>query len=668
VALPWARAARISPRVGIGLALCGWALLGGLHVLGAFETPDLKLFDWRYRLRGPRPATEAIALVEIDDRTVQAYDRWPLPRDAYAVLIAALEEAGARVIGLDLLFLGSDSSHPEADALLAGVTSQYENVVHAILFRPEEQGGIVPPAGADEVLRRHGVEPGGTAIAAAGSVSVPFTELADAAHSLAHVSVVVDRDGAVRRLLPLVRYRDRLYPSLGLRLFLAARGRNELSQVKPAPGGVRIDRPGGPGLFIPLGHDGTTAIDFAGDRDAFGRHFSMLDVLQWYRAGDRARLREAFQGRVVLVGSTAVGEAAADLGATPFSPLTPLVYVHANTLDALLGGHFLPRISVATLLAALAALSVLLGWLFSILPVPWAAAAMVAVLAAVAGANQGLFVLAGLDMPGSMALLLPPLAYAAVEGFGFISLERRTRVREKELQVARDIQVNLLPAGPPAIAELDVFGTNLPAQEIGGDYYDWVTMRDDTLAVALGDVSGKGVAAALLMSHLRASFHAETRGLASPRVVSAAIHESLYRATPSGRFATFFLARVPLDGGPLRFCNAGHNPGLLVRDGQVVELGATGIPLGMIEESSYEEQERPFATGDVLVLYSDGVTECPYRDEFYGDERLQRLVSSAGLRSASAEQIGRAILADVEAFCHGQLGADDITVVVVRRR
>jgi sigma-B regulation protein RsbU (phosphoserine phosphatase) len=146
------------------------------------------------------------------------------------------------------------------------------------------------------------------------------------------------------------------------------------------------------------------------------------------------------------------------------------------------------------------------------------------------------------------------------------------------------------------------------------------------------------------------------------------MNASLHHAIDPGRFATFILAVASRREMTLRYCNAGHNPGLLVHRGDLVLLPASGVPLGMFAESIYTQSECRFEPGDVVVLFSDGITECPWKDAMYGDERLQALVTTLARGPASAAEIGRAILDDVRAFCHGQLGADDITLVVVKRR
>ena len=662
---------RLKPRTAAALSIGCSMILATLHLGGVFEIPDLKLTDLRLRIRGQRPATDSIAVVEIDDRTVKAYqNRWPLPRDQYAALLAALNEGGAAAAGIDLLFLSEDPSDADGDSKLAILSEgRVGNVVHSALFveEPSLQGGAALPPGVDRVLSRHGVGVDRIAAASAGIVTLPYSELCDSAQSIAHNSIVVDRDGVVRRLPLLLRYGERLYPSLSIRLLAAARGDGSIPRMQAARNGFRVQWiPGQPEQFLPMETSGVSAIDFAGDRDAFANRVAMIDVVRWYQAGDTTRLRHAFQGRIVLIGSTAVAQAAADLCSTPFSEATPGVYVHANALNALMNGGFLQSVPQGVVLALLAAMSLLLGLIIARVPVTWAAGLTSGAVLLVGILDYALFAIWRLDVPAAMALLLPPFTYVTVEGFAFFSLERQARFRERELQVARGIQARLLPITIPSVADLDVFGINIPAQEVGGDYYDWIRLADGTLAVILGDVSGKGVSAALLMSHLRASVHAEVREGSKPAAVAQAVHGSLFRATEANRFATCFFAFIPPGADAVLYCGAGH-PALMVRGHDAKTLEATGLPLGLIEDTEYRQESEPLQRGDCLVVYSDGITECPWKDGMYGEERLTRVAWELVARGLRAEEIGTAILADLKAYCHGQLGADDVTLVIVRR-
>ena len=664
-------AQRLGIGPGIALALLFWGALAALQLFGVFETLDLRLLDWRFQLRGTRQASDRIALVEIDDATIEDYKRWPLPHDQYALLIEALAQGHPSAVGIDLLFLGTDIVDPRYDELLAQVTALHPDLVHAITFVSGQRaraGPVSPRPEVEALLQPHGLPVDGIAAREAHEVTTPEPDLLGAAAVLGHVVLAVDPDGVVRRIPIFVRYSGRLYPSLALSMVSVALTGHALARVEPAPGGVMLRWDGLDPLRVPVDREGHTGVDFAGDRGSFPHAYSMVDVLRWYAAGDVRKLQGAFGGRIVLVGVTAVAQVVTDVSSTPFSPNSPLLFVHANALDSFLRGRFISRVSPTVHLLLLGGLAALLGWLFVTLSLPWAAAVAALAALAVAAVYQTLFVFRGLDLPPTIGLALPPLAYAAIASYRFIFLEHKARERQKELEVAREIQKHLLPTVLPEVPGLDVFGVNVPAQEVGGDYYDWVAVNGGSLVVGLGDVSGKGVAAALLMSHLRASLHAETREGTSPAAIAQAMHASLFRAIASGRFATFFVAtfETAADGG-LRFCNAGHNPGLLYSAGKLEDLEATGMPLGIFEEATYAEQTRSFAPGDVLVLYSDGISECQRKAEMYGEDRLRELVVRLCTQGLGAADMVRAILEDVQAFAHGPAYDDDVTLVVVRR-
>lgn len=667
---PTASLERVPARLGAAIgAACGLAL-GLLWMLGVFRPLDLRLHDLRYRLRGPIPASDRIALVEVDDRTLSAYGgRWPLPREDYAIVIDALESVGVQAMAFDLLFLGDSSDDPNGDALLASLTAGRDNVVHSITFLPGDPslGGVASQPSDSAQLIRHGRPVSRQRLAMARQVSLPYDALLDSAAELGHTSVMIDADGVIRRIPQFVRYGEWAYPSLVLRLVeVAARTDSTLPQFELAPDGVRIHFHGRQ-LRVPCDEEGGTAIAFAGDQAAFRNRHSMLDVLNWYRERDTTSLARAFRGKLVLVGVTAVEQNATDIGATPFSSGAPLVFIHANAVNSALRGRFLSHPPAALVLMLLILLGAALGALYSRWSLGRAAIAAAVALVGVAALDFGLFAWRDVDFPPLGALLVPPITWAAVENVWRREAEQRARARARELDVARSIQQHLLPSAPPAFPGLDVFGRNLPADAIGGDYFDWLALDDDTLAVVVGDISGHGIPAALLMAHLRASFHAEAHPGRAPEEVVAAMNRSLARAAAPGKFATFFLGQISIRDRRLRFCNAGHNPPLLLRGAETLPLMATGLPLAMMEGVPYSGGEEPFGPGDALIVYSDGIPEATVQKGFYGDDRLRSQVLALAARVPSAAAIGEGLLADLRLVAGDGMRADDVTLVVVRR-
>jgi len=448
VALTESQERRIQTVRGAVIAVACWLAIAVLHAVGAFSTFDLKLLDWRFRLRGERPAMDQIALVGVDDATVRAYGAWPLPRDAYALLITALAEGGARAIGVDLQFPDDANQLAASNRLLAHVAGSHSNVVSSIWFQahgaePRDPARRSPQT--ELALSRHGVPAGDLDLASAESISLPYDDLVLKSSSLGHISVAVDPDGAIRRLPLVVRHGDYAYPALVLNLMGQSRGEVRIQGVRAARGGLAFRWPRGHELFVPTDDAGTTGIDFAGDRGSFRNSYSMVEVLRWYRAGDRERIRGAFSGRLVLVGLTSRGEVSEDVGTTPFSTATPLLYVHANALDNLIRGRFLTRISDPLHVAFLAGIAVLLATLSMTLPLPVAAMLTAGTMVALAGLGVALLALWGVDAPLVPALVLAPLVYSATASYRQLFQQSRSRQREADIREGLGVQQRFLP-------------------------------------------------------------------------------------------------------------------------------------------------------------------------------------------------------------------------------
>lgn len=239
---------------------------------------------------------------------------------------------------------------------------------------------------------------------------------------------------------------------------------------------------------------------------------------------------------------------------------------------------------------------------------------------------------------------------------------------ERELQLAMEIQQRFQPTAPPQLFGYELQGISFPCYEIGGDYYDFIKREDGRLVIALGDVSGKGTAAALLMSSLHAAIHAQTGSHETLVETISAVNRYLADNIPPNRFVTLFYAELDPESGALSFLNAGHNPPLIVHSaGTVEQLASGGLPLGIKRDADYREGRTQLQLGDVLVIYSDGVTEAasPTGEEF-GPTRLYEVVSRNV--DSSAAGIRDRIESALTKFSQGTQAADDITLVIVKRQ
>jgi sigma-B regulation protein RsbU (phosphoserine phosphatase) len=257
-------------------------------------------------------------------------------------------------------------------------------------------------------------------------------------------------------------------------------------------------------------------------------------------------------------------------------------------------------------------------------------------------------------------------AAAAIERARLMDAALEARKIERELEIARGIQESFLPEKAPAMTGLDLHGINLSYGEVGGDYYDFIPIVENQLGLAIGDVSGKGIAAALLMAAFRASLLAEIRNHYAIRRIFEKVNRLLYESTDTGKFVTAFYGVLDVKNRVFTFANAGHNPPLLLRANGTAEwLTEGGLALGILSEAAYEERPVPLATGDILVLYTDGVTEASNGvREQYGVKRLEELVRK--LADQPAQTIVEAIRSEVETFTGEEHLNDDLTLVVAR--
>jgi serine phosphatase RsbU (regulator of sigma subunit) len=263
---------------------------------------------------------------------------------------------------------------------------------------------------------------------------------------------------------------------------------------------------------------------------------------------------------------------------------------------------------------------------------------------------------------------LASVAAIRVENARLVEARLEQERLERELALASEIQQRFQPTAPPHVDGYELQGISFPCYEIGGDYYDFIEREDGRLVIALGDVSGKGTAAALLMSSLHAAIHAQSASHDSLVATISAVNRYLADNIPANRFVTLFYAELDPASGALSFLNAGHNPPLIVHAaGTVEQLASGGLPLGIKRDAEYREGRTQLQPGDVLVIYSDGVTEAvsPTGEEF-GATRLYEVVSRNV--EASAAGIRDRIESSLTRFAQGTSAADDITLVIVKRQ
>jgi serine phosphatase RsbU (regulator of sigma subunit) len=246
-------------------------------------------------------------------------------------------------------------------------------------------------------------------------------------------------------------------------------------------------------------------------------------------------------------------------------------------------------------------------------------------------------------------------------------LSERIEEELAKVRLAAFIQRDLLPKEPPLIDGYRLAGQSVPAQTVGGDYFDFIPMDDRSLALCVGDVSGKGLPASLLMANLQAAVRSQVLACASVTECLRRTNTLLFRSTDAGKFVTAFFCVLDYDRHELRYSNAGHNPPMLFRSGREPErLEVGGLVLGIFDGIEFEESACRLERGDLLVVYSDGISEAPNADGVeFGEEGIIAVVNRE--RHSGPAEVLDAILKAAMTFSSDQLQLDDMTIIVLQR-
>jgi serine phosphatase RsbU (regulator of sigma subunit) len=261
------------------------------------------------------------------------------------------------------------------------------------------------------------------------------------------------------------------------------------------------------------------------------------------------------------------------------------------------------------------------------------------------------------------------VAAIRIEQARLIEVEQSEKLMESELAAASEIQRGLLPTENPNFEGFEIAGFNLPCQTVGGDYYDYIPYHDGRLALVVGDVAGKGLSASLMMSSLQARVHMLAESSPDPATALTLLNLKTAERCPVGRFITFFYGVLDPVAGKLQYANAGHNLPLLVHaDGSFEELSGHAMVMGILPDIRYQAYEATLAPGDMLALFSDGVTESrnPDKSQEFGEKRLADFL--ARHLSEPPQRIIEKLVEYVRSWSGQVAFADDFTMLIVRRK
>ena len=629
---------------GIFLVFLATILLSYFRILDNYE---LETLDIRFRLRPSIPIDKNIVIIEIGDDTIDKLGEWPISRQYHAALVDALTEAGVEAIIFDIFF--SEESDVESDRLLEEAIKKSGRVYLPHVFNIVEKGGVGIPVAdrlQEETLGR-------------------FERVAK---DTGFINIIHDADGKFRRIPPFIKYKDTIYPHVS---FLAATDylgfKKEDARVVPGKFVALRDT-----LKVPLDSDSTIIVNFPGKWEETFRHYSYIDVIDSYIAGkfpgatgrkpiiDLAPLK----GSVCFVGSTAT--ATPDTHPTPVDSLYPGVGVHASLFNSVLIEKFIRRASRFTNILTLLFLCLVTFWISKRARTLFGFLFVFLFILGYIILTVALFVVLGLWLDIFCPVTVVLFFYLGATFAKYINETHKIELLEKELSIAKSIQESFLPKESPKVAGIEVAAKMLTAKQVGGDLYDFVETGDKKLGIMIGDVSGKGVPAALYMAKVVSDFKSyATEELASQTIKK--LNEQLCRESGSGLFVTLSYAIFDMETGFLSYSSGGHLPMIMVRgDGPEPRLFdlEEGTPLGIFE-GEFSEEKIKFEKGDTFILYTDGVTEAMNtRKEMFGRERLVKLVkNNANLKP---EALAGLIQNRVKAFESKKRQHDDITVIVIR--
>ena len=618
-----------------------------LSYFRVFDNYELETLDIRYKLRPDIPVNENIVIIEIGDDTIDKLGKWPISRRYHATLVNALTEAGASAIVFDVFF--SEDSDIESDIAFERAIEKSKIVYLPHVFNIISQGNMRLPI-ADRLQE---------------AVVDKFKKHAK---GTGFINILPDTDGKFRRVPPIIKYNNILFPHV---CFLVA---SDYLGIKRAD--LKI-QPGkyvelGDELKVPLDLNSAIIVNFPGKWTDTFRHYSYIDILDSHVSLKLPLITKkkpivdlkALKGSVCFVGVTAT--ATPDAHPSPFDSLYPGVGVNASLFNSFLTKNFIRRISPGLnviILMILCLITFLVSRRYrAFYGLLWTA---VFILGYVITASV-LFFTFGLWIDIFYPVTVIFFVYLAITFTKYISEIQKMEIVDRDLSIARRIQESFLPKEKPDISSIDIAAKMKTAKQVGGDLYDYFLIDQNKLGVMIGDVSGKGVPAALYMAKVVSEF----KTCASGRSASNSIlnlNNQLCKESGSGLFVTLSYLIFNVSDKTIDYSNGGHLPTLMAKmnSERIEKIDVDeGTPLGLFE-GVFGEKKLKFEKGDLFILYTDGVTEAMNsKREMFGEEKLIALVKET--KDLPLQEIVDKIQNEVSKFEGKDRQHDDITVMALR--
>jgi len=610
-----------------------------LSYFKVFEPLELYTYDIRLKCKPKAIAKNQLTIVEIAEDTLDKIGRWPFERTWHASLIKVLASNQIKQIFYDIVF--SESSNFDDELKNA---SQNTSVYYPIVFDLKYRKNNFPLA---KKIEADLIEP-----------------LKSVTAKNRFANSITDIDGKTRRIPLFVEYQNKLYPHLLLQFFCDYL-KIDIDKIKKiTPREIIFEN----NFTIPLDGSGNLIINYAGKWADTFKHVSFIDVLQSYyqtvvdskNSSSEIDLK-SFQDSIFFVGATAVGTF--DMKITPLDVSAPGIGVLANAFNTINTSNFIVRLSGTGNLIILFFL-VLLVVFINLKTKPKVSLILTLIIClSFVIAVFLIFFIFRIWVDLVCPFIISITCYLAVTFLKYLQEQKKRMLVEKELSIARNIQQSFLPEFVPKSEFLDIAAEMITAKQVGGDLYAF-RKNENNIGIMIGDVSGKGIPASLYMARTISLFELFIKQNSEAKDVVANLNGELCESSRSNLFVTLIYS-IFVQNRKMYFVNAGHMPIILIRkNGSVEKLASNSIPIGLMK-SEFEENEIDLFTDDVVVFYTDGVSEARnLENQEFSEERLIKVILQ--YKMLSAERISANIKKEIISFIGKAPQHDDITLVVIK--
>ncbi len=630
----------ISPRLRVILVL--FTLVFVLSQSRFFKSYEFPFYDILFRTRPAQDISDDIVLIVYSDQTLKTLGTWPVDRDHHATLVDVLTEVGVKAIVFDIVF-----SEPSLyDEVFIESIYKAKNVYFPLVYYIDSgQEENFKPLKSNEL---------------AADIREDFK---DYLRGKGHINSLLGPNGKVRNIPLFIQGKQGLGPHISLLAACDSLGL-DLKNVKFKKHKVIIDDV----LSLPVVENASFFINYPGKWVESFRIIDYLQVMRAYASGrkglkpniDLSELKD----KICFVGVTAT--AAHDYRANPIESVYHMLGVHASVYNSIISGKFIHDVPVIfkTLINLIVCL---LSVFICIKNKPLQSLAISIVFSCLYFSFAwAIFAWLGFYVDVFLPLCLVGVTWASITLYNFLAQTRKKDLMEKELEIAQKIQKSFLPADIGKISGLDVFSFMQPAKFVAGDLYDIVRIDDDKTGIFIGDVSGKGVPASLIMAQTISLFRVFAKQSLDPAKVLSDLNKELAKVL-EGRFVTAIYLILDSKNKIFSAASAGHNPIICYNsENDFVEdfLPSSGLPLGVMDIAEYESFSRKTHEGDKFILYTDGITEArDKKGNEFGEERLKNILLKD--KACSGSQIMEGVKSELFGFSKGLPQFDDITLIVL---